>query len=94
MDYWGMPYVKTNLRPFHWVIDMVNCKAAIPGDGEDLVTLTYSVDMARFMVKALDLDEWPEFSIVGGDDISLNQFLKLAEEIRGPFPFPLSVEES
>jgi hypothetical protein len=32
--------------------------------------------------KPLDLDDWPEYSIGVGQDISLNGMLKLAEEIR------------
>ncbi|KAJ5765941.1 hypothetical protein N7520_005500 [Penicillium odoratum] len=83
MDYWGMPYIKTNLAPFTFGIDVLNYQASIPGDGNCLLSLTYSVDLARFVVKTLDLDEWPEYSIGVGEDISFNSMLKLAEEIRG-----------
>ena len=83
MDYWGMPHVKSNLAPFTFSIDMQNGQAAIPGDGNVPLSLTYSRDLARFVVRALDLDEWPEFSIGVGDDLTFNQMVRLAEEVRG-----------
>lgn len=83
MDYWGMPDVRTDLSPLTWAIDLLNCKAAIPGDGEDVLSFTYSVDLARFLVRMLDHDEWPEFSVVVGEDMTFNQLLRLAEKIRG-----------
>ena len=83
MDYWGMPHVKSNLAPFTFGIDMQNGQAAIPGDGNVPLSLTYSRDLARFVVRTLDLDEWPGFSIGVGDDLTFNQMLRLAEEARG-----------
>lgn len=83
MDYWGMPYVETHLAPFTFGIDMGNCQAAIPGDGNDHLSLTYSKDLAKFVVRTLDLDEWPDLSIGVGDDITFNEMLRLAEEARG-----------
>ena len=83
MDYWGMPHVKSNLAPFTFSIDMQNGQAAIPGDGNVPLSLTYSRDLARFVVRTLDLDEWPEFSIGVGDDLTFNQMVRLAEEVRG-----------
>ena len=85
MDYWGMPHVKSNPAPFTFGIDMQNCQAAIPGDGNVPLSLTYSRDLARFVVRTLDLDEWPEFSIGVGDGLTFNQMLRLAEEARGKF---------
>lgn len=71
MDYWGMPLIKTNLGPFTFGIDVLNCQASIPGDGNSVLSLTYSVDLAKFVVKILDLDEWPEYSIGVGKILAL-----------------------
>ncbi|RAK96772.1 uncharacterized protein BO80DRAFT_391028 [Aspergillus ibericus CBS 121593] len=83
MDYWGMPRAHTNLQPYVIGIDVANCWAGIPGDGNDKLSVTYSYDMAAFIVKLLDLEEWPEFSVFVGDEVTYNQLLKLAEQIRG-----------
>ncbi|OOF99367.1 hypothetical protein ASPCADRAFT_203135 [Aspergillus carbonarius ITEM 5010] len=83
MDYWGMPKVRTNLQPYVIGIDVANCWAAIPGDGNDKLSVTYTYDMATFIVKLLDLEEWPEFSVFVGDEITYNELLKLAEQVRG-----------
>ena len=83
MDYWGMPPVRTNLQPVTFGMDMVSCQAAIPGDGNDVIGMTYTYDMAEFLIKLLELEEWPEFSIFVGDDVTYNELLRLAEEVRG-----------
>ncbi|KAL5365863.1 hypothetical protein BJX96DRAFT_20264 [Aspergillus floccosus] len=83
MDYWGMPSVRTYLQPVTFGIDMVSCQAAIPGDGNDVIGMTYSYDMAKFIIKLLELEEWSEFSVFVGDDITYNELLQLAEQVRG-----------
>ncbi|KAJ5090589.1 hypothetical protein N7532_009273 [Penicillium argentinense] len=83
MDYWGMPHVKTNLQPYSFGINISSRTAAIPGDGNDVICMTYTYDMAQYMVKVLDLQEWPEFSVVVGDEVTYNQILAMAEQILG-----------
>lgn len=78
-----MPHVRTNLQPYTFGIDIGSCTAAIPGDGNDVMCMTYTYDMADYMVKLLDLDEWSEFTVIVGDEVTYNQILKMAEEIRG-----------
>lgn len=85
MDYWGMPHVKTHLQPYTFGIDMASGTATIPGDGNDVICMTYTYDMAKYLVKALGLEEWPEFSVIVGDEITYNQLLDMAENIRGWF---------
>lgn len=72
---------------YPFVIDVANKMAAIPGTGNDVMTFTYTFDVARFVRAALDLPagEWPETSVVIGDKLTFNDFLKLAEEARGKF---------
>ena len=83
LDYFGPPGMKSYLKPNVFVIDLANRVAAIPGDGNTPVTWTYSFDLARFVVAALDLEEWPEESRVVGDEVTWNEFVALAEEITG-----------
>ncbi|KAF7169732.1 hypothetical protein CNMCM5623_002384 [Aspergillus felis] len=83
MDYWGMPVVRTHLTPCTFGINIQHCQAAIPGDGNDVICMTYTYDMAAFLLKLLDVEDWPEFSIVVGDEVTYNQLLEMAEEIRG-----------
>ncbi|KAL4882666.1 hypothetical protein BJY04DRAFT_38524 [Aspergillus karnatakaensis] len=83
MDYWGMPDVKTNLEPLTFGVDMVNCEAVIPGDGNDVIGMTYTYDMARFIAELLEVEEWEEFSVVVGDEVTFNQLLAIGEEVRG-----------
>ncbi|GFF44751.1 isoflavone reductase homolog P3 [Aspergillus udagawae] len=83
MDYWGMPVVRTNLTPCTFGINIQHCQAAIPGDGNDVICMTYTYDMAAFVLRLLDVEDWPEFSIVVGDEVTYNQLLEMAEEIRG-----------
>ncbi|KAJ5691744.1 hypothetical protein N7462_001167 [Penicillium macrosclerotiorum] len=83
MDYWAMPKIRTHLEPLVYAVDIANGKALIPGDGNNIITMTYSYDMAKFVVRLLDVEEWPKCSYIGGDDITLGQLVRLGEEIRG-----------
>ncbi|KNG88861.1 hypothetical protein ANOM_003682 [Aspergillus nomiae NRRL 13137] len=83
MDYFATPALKSYLKPHVAAFDLENKVAAIPGDGNVPVTLTYSFDMARFVVASLDLEHWEEESRVVGDEITWNEFLALAEDARG-----------
>ena len=83
MDYWGVPHLKSNLNPFPWAVVVDLKKAAIPGDGNDVLSMTYSYDLAGFILRMLDVDDWPEFSVIAGQDVTFNQLLKWAEEARG-----------
>ncbi|KAJ5579973.1 uncharacterized protein N7459_005958 [Penicillium hispanicum] len=83
MDYWGMPHVPTNLAPHTFGISIASRTAAIPGDGNDVICMTYTYDLAAYMVKLLDLNKWPEFSVVVGDEVTYNQLLRMAEDITG-----------
>ncbi|GFF33484.1 isoflavone reductase homolog P3 [Aspergillus udagawae] len=95
MDYWGMPVVCTNLTPCTFGINIQHCQAAIPGDGYDVMCMTYTYDMAAFLLRLLDVEDWPEFSIVVGDEVTYNQLLEMAEEIRGQkFQVTYDSEES
>ncbi|PLB47427.1 NmrA-like family protein [Aspergillus steynii IBT 23096] len=86
MDYWGMnpeKVIQTNLQPSAFGTDIANCEAAIPGDGNDRICMTYSEDMATFVARLLDVKDWPEFSVVVGDEYTYNEIIQLGQELQG-----------
>ncbi|KAL3456878.1 hypothetical protein BJX64DRAFT_269808 [Aspergillus heterothallicus] len=83
LDYFGGPQMKSHLKPNVFVIDIVNKAAAVPGTGDVPVTFTYTFDLARFVVAALDLEVWEEESRVVGDELTWNQFVGLVEDVTG-----------
>lgn len=82
-DYWGMPKVRSYLTPMVFFVDMEAKKACIPGSGTNQAFFTYTADVAKFLAKLLTLDKWEEYSYVIGDKMSFNDFVKIAEEVRG-----------
>ncbi|OAP59583.1 hypothetical protein AYL99_06881 [Fonsecaea erecta] len=83
MDYWGMPYVKSHLSDFSWAVDLFNRKAAVPGDGGNVISLTLIDDVARAVLLLLEAEEWPEWTFPIGDSLTFNEFLRVAERVRG-----------
>ncbi|KAK7729424.1 hypothetical protein SLS57_001909 [Botryosphaeria dothidea] len=83
LDYFAWPHLRSHLKPNVFAIDVAHRAAAIPGAGDVPVTFTYTFDVARYVVAALDLAAWPEESCVAGDTLTWNEFLALAEEARG-----------
>lgn len=83
MDYWGMPHVKSNLANMTFAVNMANCEAVIPGSGDDVICMTYSYDMAVFIARLLDVDDWEEFSVIFGDEVTYNQLVGIGERVRG-----------
>jgi nucleoside-diphosphate-sugar epimerase len=84
LDYYGMPHIASYLTPLVWAIDIGNKKAAIPGTaGNETVTFTYTKDLAKFVVAALSLSKWDETLHCYSENITLNQMLKIAEDVTG-----------
>ncbi len=83
LDYFGYPHSPTYLQMLAIALDSENSVAAIPGDGEAKVAFTYSKDIGDFVAGALDLPVWPEASFMSGDNISINEMLKIAENATG-----------
>jgi nucleoside-diphosphate-sugar epimerase len=83
VDYFGAPHLESHLQPVSFGIDMANKAAGIPGTGNDVMCFTYTKDLAKFVVAALDLPKWDEAMFCYGDKITWNEFLKIAEEVRG-----------
>jgi nucleoside-diphosphate-sugar epimerase len=64
-------------------VDMPHRAAAIPGTGDDIISFTYSGDIAQFVEAALDLPWWDKELNCYSDCCSLNTVVKLAEEATG-----------
>lgn len=80
-----MPYVESNLKPLTFVLDMANKAASIPGTGDEQMTFTYTKDLARFVVAALDLQRWNYPMVCYSAKTTWNRVVKLAEECRGMY---------
>ncbi|KAF9774647.1 hypothetical protein IL306_007317 [Fusarium sp. DS 682] len=83
LDYYGPPSLKSYMNRVAWAIDIVNKKAGIPGTGNEPMTFTYTFDVAKFVVAALDLPQWNELMYCYGEKTTWNEFLRQAEEARG-----------
>ncbi|OGM43846.1 hypothetical protein ABOM_007557 [Aspergillus bombycis] len=83
VDYYGTPLLQSHAHRFPMFIDIANKQAAIPGSGNEPVAFTRLIDIARYVVRALDLSSWPKESYIIGDRITLREFVQLAEAARG-----------
>lgn len=71
------------LRPWNYVINMKAGTADLPGNGTVPITWTEIHDVCHFVVASLDLDKWPEESMMVGQNASFREVLDVAEEVRG-----------
>ncbi|KAK1489135.1 hypothetical protein CCUS01_14604 [Colletotrichum cuscutae] len=83
LDYYAMPRVETYIPQTTFVVDMANRQASIPGDGKQKMTFTYTKDVAKFVVEALDLATWEHDTYLIGDEMTWEEFIAIAEEARG-----------
>ncbi|KAF2222699.1 hypothetical protein BDZ85DRAFT_131229 [Elsinoe ampelina] len=68
------------LRPWDFVIDKRRGTADLPGNGDTKMALTSTEDIGRFVLKALDLDAWPEELGMKGDLKTFNELVELLEK--------------
>ncbi|KAJ6038262.1 nmrA-like family protein [Penicillium canescens] len=61
--------------------DEVKLLKNLAGHPEVLPDYATFVDLAKFMVRSLDTDNWPEYSIVSGSDITFNEVIAIAERV-------------
>ncbi|KAJ7454044.1 hypothetical protein B0H11DRAFT_2325611, partial [Mycena galericulata] len=72
------------LKPLTFWIDVENCKATIPGDGNIKLAYTAVEDVGEFIARALDVDvEWPKTLKIVGTNITHNELVEIAEKVRG-----------
>ncbi|KAF7555198.1 hypothetical protein G7Z17_g2403 [Cylindrodendrum hubeiense] len=83
LDYWGMPRIKSHMTSMLPAIDIANKVAGIPGTGNEVISFSYTFDVAKVISRMLELDTWEEATYIIGDKLTWNEFLHLAEEVRG-----------
>ncbi|RBR23804.1 uncharacterized protein FIESC28_03420 [Fusarium coffeatum] len=83
LDYWAAPCIPTHLRAANIIIDPENNAAVIPGDGNTPMVLTHSHDAAKFTIAMLDLPHWKRRHSIVANRTTLNEAVRLAEEIKG-----------
>ncbi|KAL7941063.1 hypothetical protein V8C42DRAFT_336009 [Trichoderma barbatum] len=83
LDYFGLPFLRSNMRPITLHVDIENKEAAIPGSGDDIISWTYTFDLARFVEATLELQEWSTEFFCHSDTCSFNEVIELAENVRG-----------
>jgi hypothetical protein len=84
LDYYGMPHVETYLTPVVFVVDIANKTAALPGStGDEKITLTYTKDLAKFVVAALGLSKWHEEFHCYSEQTTYGHVVRVAEEVIG-----------
>ncbi|KAI4948172.1 hypothetical protein J4E91_006166 [Alternaria rosae] len=83
-DYFAMPHVKSNMKPFNYALDFKNRKAVLPGDGNSAVSFMHSTDVAKYIVAMLDEQKkWPELSPLATDSLTWKKAVEMAEKITG-----------
>ncbi|KAK1766030.1 hypothetical protein QBC33DRAFT_543178 [Phialemonium atrogriseum] len=83
MDYFGMPNISTHLRELCVFTDPTNGVAALPGDGEARMAMSYTKDVARYTALALELDKWPRVMTTASSTAAPNELVILAEKNLG-----------
>jgi nucleoside-diphosphate-sugar epimerase len=87
LDYYGMPYVETYLTPLVFAVDIANKTAAIPGaTGNEIISFTYTKDLAKFVVAALSLPKWDEILHCYSDNATWKEVIQISEDITGRYP--------
>ena len=84
-----MPHVETYLSPLVFAVDIANKMAAIPGaTGDETISFTYTKDLAKFVVVAVDLPKWDQALHCFSDNASWNEVVQIAEEMIGEHQAP------
>ncbi|KAK1763389.1 hypothetical protein QBC33DRAFT_550029 [Phialemonium atrogriseum] len=79
-DYFGVPHIKSHMRLIAINVDMANKAASLPGTGDDVVSFTYSFDVAKFVELAIGLPRWEEELFCYGDHCTFNEVVRMAEQ--------------
>jgi nucleoside-diphosphate-sugar epimerase len=89
LDHYGLPRVKSYMKPFRYVLDFEGRRAAVPGDGSQKVSFLHTADLARYVCALLEAEgPWPEVSAFVGGVVSWGEFVRLAERVTGMFMHP------
>lgn len=88
-----MPFIKTQIPPMTFAVDIKNRLAAIPGTGEEPISFTYTYDVATFLDAFLDEPKWEELTYCYGEKLTWNKFISIAEEVTGMLLLVLAIFE-
>jgi nucleoside-diphosphate-sugar epimerase len=83
IDYYASGGMKTYAGDIGIVADFRNNCAAIGGTGDVPMSLTYTFDVARITIAALELPQWSQEAFIIGDTVTWNEFVSIAEEAKG-----------
>ena len=73
------------MKPFRHVLDFVNRKAIVPGDGTQKVSFLHSRDLSRYVAAIVEDErgEWPEVSAFVAGVMSWGEMVEVAERVTG-----------
>ena len=83
IDYFVVPKVKSYMPPVALAVDIQHNFAGVPGTGDIPVVFSHTFDVALFVAALLDQPKWDKESYVIGDRVTWNEFIRLAEEVKG-----------
>ncbi|KAJ6498363.1 hypothetical protein C8R47DRAFT_1212068 [Mycena vitilis] len=73
-----------SLKKLKFFIDVENCTATIPGDGNTKIAYTAVEDVGAFVAKALSVEgPWPDTLRIVGASVTHNELVKIVEGVRG-----------
>lgn len=82
-EYLVAPNVETCMEALPCYLDHEKATAVIPGSGNVPTTFSYAFDITRFVAASLRLETWQNDTYLIGDKVTLNDLVKIAEEVRG-----------
>ncbi|KAH6641240.1 hypothetical protein F5144DRAFT_618821 [Chaetomium tenue] len=84
-NYLTHPYKSTkHIHPMQTPFDFVNCRLLMVDSDDFCITLTTVTDIAKVVVKAVEYEgEWPVVGGIRGDDLTMEEVIKMGERIRG-----------
>ncbi|KAJ5689983.1 NAD(P)-binding protein [Penicillium macrosclerotiorum] len=92
MNYLTRPHKSSkHLQQIDTPWDLYNRRFIVmDGSDDHIITLTTVQDLANVVARAIDFEgEWPVVGGIKGTDISMGQFARLAESVRGGTPFKI-----
>lgn len=86
-NYLTHPYKSTkHIHPMQTPFDLGNRRLLMVDSGDFCITLTTVTDIANVVVKAVEYEgEWPVVGGIRGDDLTMEEVIKIGERVRGEF---------
>lgn len=82
-DFYVSPKIKSYIQPLSLVVDLPGNAAAIPGTGDEPIVFTHTTDVAKYVAELVtDSKPWEQVSVIVGDKITWNEFVKIAEKVK------------